>query len=175
MHLACMLDILPGWLSESLSLYSGQAVANLGWMLAIPIILLMLATPMDSYMVVSYGTCPPRYVAVFQWPCGKLPTVRGDERTHHDLVLACGLVEMVGGLAFWRVSQWQSLSTEWASLSRGSEASPRDLADLYCTAMDDGWLFSIIFWGGDSIGLRFCWICSRAVFFMSLHRKHSDV
>ena len=40
------------------------------------------------------------YVAVFQRPCGKLPTIRGDERTHHDLDLACGLVEMVGGLAF---------------------------------------------------------------------------
>lgn len=54
-HLACMLEILPGWLSESLSLYSGQAVANLGWMLAIPIILLMLATPMYSYMMVYGG------------------------------------------------------------------------------------------------------------------------
>ncbi len=39
-----------GWLSTRLSLYSGQAVANLGWMLAIPIILLMLATPMYSIL-----------------------------------------------------------------------------------------------------------------------------
>lgn len=172
MHLACMLEILPGWLSESLSLYSGQAVANLGWMLAIPIILLMLATPMYiviwCYMVVSYGTCPPRICRGFSmtlWEASHRPRR-------------------------WTHTSW-SCSGVWLGWDGGRSRVPKGFSVSFCREvrklhpetwqisialqwmMDD--FFSIFFWGGDSIGLRFCWIFSRAVFVMSLHRKHSGI
>lgn len=148
MHLACMLEILPGWLSESLSLYSGQAVANLGWMLAIPIILLMLATPMYiviwCYMVVSYGTCPPRICRGFSmtlWEASHRPR----RWTHTSWSCSGVWLGWDGGRSRVPKGFSVTISIEWAFLPRGSEASPGDLADLYCTAMDDGWLFFNIF------------------------------